>query len=87
MSMNPDFFHPAPEQLQVVLIAIDPIGRLQTMIESCEHCDSSAEIPFDRVLDGVTGREPSVTDYILESPAQCPVCRSKVTEKTLVSCE
>ena len=85
--MDLNFFAWSPEQQTVVLIAEDQIGRLQTMIESCEHCSSSAEIPFDRVLDGVTGRDPGATDYILQSPAHCPSCRSEVTEKTLVSCE
>jgi len=27
-----------------------------------------AEIPSDNVLDGVTGSDPSMTDYILEAP-------------------
>jgi hypothetical protein len=85
--MNRDFVDRAPELHQIVMIAGDQVGRLQTMIESCEHCNSAAEIPFDLVLDGVTGRDPSATDYILESPAHCPGCRSEVTEKTLVSCE
>lgn len=71
----------------VVFIAMDQVGRLQTIIESCEHCNPSAEIPFDRVLDGVTGQDPSVTDYILESPAHCPGCHAAINEKTLVSCE
>jgi hypothetical protein len=85
--MDRNFFDSSPEQQHVVLIALDQLGRLQTMIESCEHCNPSAEIPFDRVLDGVTGRDPSVTDYILESPAHCPGCHAAINEKTLVSCE
>ena len=40
------------------------------LIESCEHCNhEGAEIPFDNILDRVTGSDPSVTDYILEEPA------------------
>src|SRR5262249_31661590 len=31
-----------------------------------------AEIPFDDILDRVTGFDPSVTDYVLEQPAKCP---------------
>jgi hypothetical protein len=85
--MNSDFFGRAPEQLHIVLISADQIAQLQTMIESCEHCNPSAEIRFDWMVDGVTGRDPTATDYILESPALCPGCRSEVTEKTLVSCE
>jgi hypothetical protein len=42
------------------------------------------EIPLDAVLDRVTGSDPRVTDYILETPAKCPNCRREILEKTLV---
>jgi hypothetical protein len=32
----------------------------------------------------VTGHNPTTTDYILEMPAQCPRCRGRVHERTLV---
>jgi len=31
-----------------------------------------AEIPFDNILDRVTGSDPSVTDYVLEQPGEVP---------------
>jgi hypothetical protein len=41
----------------------------ERLIESCEHCnEEGAEIPFDNILDRVTGSDPNVTDYILEEP-------------------
>ena len=43
-----------------------------------------SEISFDAILDRVTGSDPSVTDYILESQARCPNCRRDILEKTLV---
>jgi hypothetical protein len=43
-----------------------------------------AEIPFDNLLDQVTGSDPSVTDYLLEEPAKCPRCRHDILEKTLI---
>jgi hypothetical protein len=43
-----------------------------------------AEIPFDWILDRVTGRDSEVTDYILEQPAKCPSCRWQILEKTPV---
>src|SRR5215831_2562913 len=59
-----------------------PSGRL---IESCEHCNEEvAQIPFDNILDRVTGSDPSVTDYLLEEPAKCPNCRREILEKTLI---
>jgi hypothetical protein len=36
------------------------------------HCNSEgAEIPFDNILDRVTGSDPNVTNYVLEQPAKC----------------
>jgi len=53
--------------------------------KSCEHCNpGGAEIPFDNILDRVTGSDPSVTDYVLEQAAKCLHCRREVLEKTLV---
>ena len=61
------------------------LRKAEKLIESCEHCnDDAAEIPFNAILDSVTGSDPSVTDYILEQPAKCPHCRREVLEKTLV---
>jgi hypothetical protein len=42
------------------------------------------QIPFDNILDRITGVDPSVTDYVLEQPAKCPNCRREILEKTLV---
>jgi hypothetical protein len=41
-------------------------------------------MPFDWVLDQVTGSDPTVTDYVLAESGTCPRCRGPVTEKTLV---
>jgi len=49
------------------------LRQAERLIEACEHCSpEGAEIPFDNVLDRITGSDPSVTDYILEEPAKCP---------------
>jgi hypothetical protein len=41
-------------------------------------------LSFDNILDRVTDSDPTVTDYILESPAKCPNCRRDIFEKTLI---
>jgi hypothetical protein len=83
--MNRDFFDPTPEQQSVVLVGAATLREAEKQIESCEHCNpEGAEISFDNILDGVTGSDPSVTDYILEQLAKCPNCKSEVLEKTLV---
>jgi hypothetical protein len=83
--MTGDFFDPTPEEQQVVLIDAETLRQAEKLIESCEHCNPvGAEIPFDNILDRVTGSDPSVTDYILESPAKCPNCKREILEKTLI---
>jgi hypothetical protein len=52
------------------------------VIADGEACSETAEIPFDIVLDRVTGSDPSVT-YVLEVPARCLQCAGQITEKTL----
>jgi hypothetical protein len=85
--MSRDFFDPTPEDQKVVLIDAPILRKAERLIESCEHCNPVAEIPFDWILDRVTGSDPSVTDYILEQLGQCPNCRHDILEKTLIEPE
>jgi hypothetical protein len=62
--MNRDFFDPSLEEQQVVLIDAKTLCKAEKLIESCEQCNpEGAEIPFDNILDRVTGSDSSVTDY------------------------
>ena len=80
-----DFFDPTSERQNVTLIETVTLGEAERLIESCEACNpKSAQIPFDYILDQVTGSDPSLTDYILEEPAKCPDCRGEILEKTLI---
>jgi len=83
--MPRDFFNSITEAQRVVLVNAATLHDAERLIESCEHCSpEGAEIPFDNILDRVTGSDPSVTDYVLEAPAKCPHCRREILEKTLV---
>jgi len=65
--MPRDFFDPTPEQQNVILINPATLREAEKLIESCEACNpEDTQIPFDNVLDRVTGSDPSVTDYIWE---------------------
>ena len=60
---------PNPEEQKVLLIESWVLREAERSIESCERCNPiGAEIPFDWILDRVTGSDSSVTDYILEHP-------------------
>jgi hypothetical protein len=66
---------PTPEQQNVVLVDAVTLQKAQRMIDGCEPCSDDAEIPFDNILDHLTGSDPSVTDYVLEVPARCIAVR------------
>src|SRR5262245_14103651 len=70
-----------PDWRNTVPIRVDlPTLRLaEQRIESCEACTpDAAEIPFDFLLDELTGCDPEVTDYVLPQPARCPRCFSPI---------
>ena len=48
----------------MVLVNIATLRKAEALIESCEYCNpEGAEIPFDNILDRVTGSDPSVTEF------------------------
>jgi hypothetical protein len=65
------------------------LRKAEKLIIGCEGCaPDDAELPFDNVLDRVTGNDPSITDYIfMEAMAKCPFCRRETNEKSLVELE
>jgi hypothetical protein len=80
-----EFFDPSWEKTNVVLVDAGVLLEAERWIKSCEACTpDTAQMPFDWILDKVTGCDPSVTDYVMAESAKCPRCRGDVTEKTLV---
>ena len=76
---------PPPENQNIVLIDSRVLRLAERFIVARKSCSPDhAEIPFDTVLDGVTGNDPAVTDYLLSEPARCPGCQAPIFEKTLV---
>ena len=58
--MTRDFFDPPPEEQRIVLVDAAILSEAERLIESCEHCNpDGAEIPFDNILDRVTGQIPA----------------------------
>ena len=83
--MSPDFFDPPLDELDIIPVVERTIAQATRFVVGCESCTpEEAEFPFDWVLDYVTGRLGSRTNYVLETPAKCPNCRRDVLEKTLV---
>jgi len=70
-------------ELKFVPVSIQQLARAVTQVESCEKCNSGAEIPFDWILRAFVDAKDYV-DYILPAHGLCPKCRSEIHEKTLV---
>ena len=71
--MPRDLFGPTPEQQNVVLVDAPTLRKAERLIDSCEHCnEEDARIPFDNILDRVTGSDPNVTDYISGEVSELP---------------
>ena len=73
--------------IQILALAGTTIRRAQEAISSCEACNKDAELPFDWILDEITGRDGSTTDYFLTETVRCPRCGCDVSEKTLVEAD
>jgi hypothetical protein len=73
--------------IHILALGVRTIHRAQDSISSCEVCNKDAELPFDWILDEVTGHDGSRTDYFLTEPARCPRCGSTIIEKTLVEAD
>jgi hypothetical protein len=78
-----DFFDPTPEQQNVVLIDAATLQKAQRMTAGCEACSERAELPFENILDRLTGSDPT-TGYVMEVPPRCLQCGVLLDEKTLV---
>jgi hypothetical protein len=62
-----------------VLVDAQTIRTAEREIVSCEACSSDmAEVPFDHILDSITGCDPELTDYVLSEPAWCPACGAEL---------
>ena len=98
--MTSEFFDPAPGQADIVLIKAATLHEAEKMIESCEHCNPDATVPFDWILHRMTAFDSRImlsillefsllrpefeADYILEEPAKCPNCKREVLENMLI---
>ena len=82
--MRHELFSPRIEDIDVVLVEEALLLEAQEYLSACEHCVENAALPFDYLLDAVTGCDPTITDYVMCRPAKCPACFRQITEKTLV---
>ena len=53
-----EFFDPTLEETTILNVSAATKRKAAILILSCEACSDDAEIPFDYVLDWVTGLDP-----------------------------
>jgi len=82
--MDPNRFLDLLPKVNVIATSNDSLFKAQNQVVGCEECDPGANRPFSAVLDKVTHRQDSVTDYILCEPAKCGRCGADILETTLV---
>lgn len=76
---KPEEAFPLWNKTRTVQVDAATVRVAEQRIESCESCDPElAEVPFDCILDELTGCDPQVTDYVLIEPARCPRCDAAV---------
>ena len=68
--------------IQIVSVDSAEIRAAEKQIESCEDCQpENAEVPFDWILDRVTGHSGSTTDYILEAAASARTANERSSRR------
>ena len=72
------------EAQDVIFVDEHTLLDAEGFIAACEHCSEKAEMPFDQLLDAITGCDPSRTEYVICHAARCAACDHEVMEKTLI---
>jgi hypothetical protein len=79
-------FGPGWDNPKIVLVDDELLKQAAPCIRSCEHCTPDlAWLPFECLLDQVTGNAPEVTEYFLIANALCPRCAAELQESTLIA--
>ena len=68
----------------IVLMNEPELSEAQAFVVGCEVCSTRALIPFDYLLDAITGCDPSVTEYLMCHRVKCPCCFCELSEKTRI---
>ena len=74
-------------EIDVAFVDEPLVFGAEEYVSGCQHCNEAAIIPFDYVLDALTGCEARLTEYLMYRVARCPSCAAQINEKTLVAVE
>ena len=68
--MKLEFFDPSPDELEVIVVGTNTLYMAEEFVLACEACNPDAEVPSDWIIDHVTDRPGSTTDYVLAEPGR-----------------
>ena len=72
------------QEIHVAFIDEPFILSAEDFLSGCYVCHEDAFIPFEYVLDAMTGTDP-LTEFLMYRLGKCPRCFGEVNEKTLVA--
>jgi hypothetical protein len=73
------------ENSNILLADTKTLQKALRLVFGCSRCSSHAGIPFDSILESVTGSDPTKAQYIvIQGTARCPRCQRFMNENTLV---
>jgi hypothetical protein len=72
-------------EIDVAFVDEPLVFGAEEYVSSCRQCNEAAAIPFDYLLDALTGCDPRLTEYLMSRVAQCPRCSAEINEKTCVA--
>jgi hypothetical protein len=73
-----------PTEVNVMFVSPEMLGHARKLIWGCQACSPSAHIPFENILNGMTGHRAAVMRYILLGSVTCPRCLGRVAATTLI---
>ena len=82
--MRRDPSDPRLKLTELVLVDSDTVVCAAREVIGCQGCSPDANVPFEWLLDLMTGHDPLSADYLMETPAICSYCGRKIGEKTLI---
>jgi len=82
--MNPRQQHTISNDLLVLAVGHHTAFIAEQELTSCQACDELASVPFSSLVLELSGVSPSEAACILPRPNECPRCKAKVVETTLV---
>ena len=82
---NAEFKRAPSPTIEIVVVDEDVLLEAQALVAGCEHCNlMRPDLTFDYLLDAITGRDPTITEYLMSKMVHCPRCKGEITEKTRI---